>query len=417
MDAETIDDLRRAGVTQAAVLHSIDAVIVLAPRKVYVQLARRPEVKYVAGDHEMQLLNSDARKDTKVTVVRAGRAPLPRAYTGKGTTVAVVDTGIDDRHPDLSGRVVKRLEFANYTYLKNISGGAYSRHVADMPPAVDDMGHGTHVAGIVAGTGVAGRAVDMSGVAPGAALLDIAIGLRGVGSTYSTDYLAAYQWMIDHKDDPRFPGGIGVASNSYGARRNNEAQTEPFAEMVSAAVRRGITVLFAAGNEGPGKDKVLFGANRLPEVITVGAACKSESSCGKNRLAPFSSHGPQVDVVAPGDSIYSTMAATGPIVYSYGAKYDPPPAAATDPVSHANNKAYYWGLSGTSMSTPHVAGIVALMLEANPRLTPAQVRSILVRTAADHGPRGFDIGWGHGMVDAERAVLMARRTPGGRARS
>jgi subtilisin family serine protease len=167
--------------------------------------------------------------------------------------------------------------------------------------------------------------------------------------------------------------------------------------IVKAAAERGIVNVFAAGNDGPDKNTVAPGPNSLEEVITVAASCKSVDSCGAGKIAEFSSRGPQVDVAAPGDNVYSALAkasALGPI-----GEHTPP--------GGPENAFNYVGFSGTSMATPHVAGIVALMLDANPKLRRAQVERILTSTASDRGGKGFDTAFGFGQVNAFKAVRRA----------
>ena len=147
------------------------------------------------------------------------------------------------------------------------------------------------------------------------------------------------------------------------------------------AARAGIISVFAAGNAGPKDNTVALGPNRLREVITVAAACKSEDSCKNGTIANFSSRGPQVDVAAPGATVYSTVALTTPIGRVGAIPADP------------NDAIWYVGYSGTSMATPHVSGIIALMLEANPKLSRYRVQQILNATARDRGKPGFDHAW------------------------
>ena len=120
-----------------------------------------------------------------------------------------------------------------------------------------------------------------------------------------------------------------------------------------------------------------------------------------------------MDVAAPGDNIFSTRPSIGLDGWALGKPFEPifgpfpPPPGTDDPAAGFNN---FFGTSpcpGTSMSCPHVAGIVALIRQANPKLTPAQVQSILNRTATDHGKKGFDTTWGYGMANAHKAVAAA----------
>jgi len=160
---------------------------------------------------------------------------------------------------------------------------------------------------------------------------------------------------------------------------------------------------------------------RIPWIITVGASCKTQgvwsALCpeGPGKVADFSSRGKGVDVLAPGVDIWGAAAKLGfentaftPIgqLTSPGSVAPPPPGSG-NPADEANNRAFYLYGPGTSFATPHVAGIVALMLEANPVLTQQEIEQILQGTAVDLGPAGFDPDNGHGHVDAFKAVELA----------
>jgi serine protease AprX len=342
-------------------------------------------------------------------------------------TVAVIDTGVDYTHPDLADRVVESVNFEPGWFFDMINDGLYSDRLAEATGSpIDTYGHGTFVAGVVAGTGGAGAGADFSGVAPGASLVNLKIAdvHEGLVCDVPCDFgweinaLVAYEWMIENRNDPAFPGGIRVASNSWSIFEV-DSEVEPITLIVKAAAERGIVNVFAAGNDGPDPNTVAPGPNSLEEVITVAAACKTAGyqeteRCRRGQIASFSSRGPQVDVVAPGVSIYSAMAhvsVLGPI-----SDHTPPPGP-SDPAAFAGNAASYFGADGTSAAAPHVSGIVALLLEANPRLTPAEVEGILVATAVDRGNRGFDTSWGFGLVNAHRAVAMAETRAAARGRT
>ena len=402
----TMRRLARAGITHAVRLDTIDAVGVIGPLAAYKTVARWSDVRYVDADSPIRFDNYAAKKDSHVLEVRAGKG-VDSKYNGKGVTVAVIDTGVDSNHPDLTDRVVKAVNFEPAWFFDMINDGLYSDQVAEASGnPIDSYGHGTHVAGIVAGTGAAASGeADMSGVAPGASIANFKIAdtHQGVTCSVPCDFgwemnaLVAYEYAIEHRNDKVYPGGIRIINNSW-STYEVDSEVEPISLIVQAAADRGIINVFAAGNDGPDKNTVAQGPNQLEDVITVAAACKSVDSCGEKQIAGFSSRGPQVDIAAPGDNIYSTAAVS---VYT-------PLGSHASPNGGTDN-AYYVGLSGTSMATPHVSGIVALMLEANPDLKPAQVEKILIATAWDYGDRGFDTAFGFGQVDALKAVAKAER--------
>jgi len=255
-------------------------------------------------------------------------------FRGKGIRVAIVDTGIDLGHPDFAGRILAGKSFVGTSYQ-------------------DDNGHGTHVAGILAGSGVSSRG-RYEGVAP-EALLYVAKVLRGDGSGLMSHVMAGVEWGVDQEAQVinLSLGGIGPCNG-----------TDALSELCDAAVELGVVVCVAAGNAGPGTATV-GPPGCAHQVITIGA------SDDNDQVADFSSRGPTLDgrvkpdMVFPGGGIVSCRARdTG-----MGTPVDD----------------HYTTASGTSMATPHASGTAALLLEAAPALTPAQIKALLQRTAVDLG--------------------------------
>ena len=280
-------------------------------------------------------------------------------YSKDDIVIAVIDTGIDASHVDLDeGKVIGWKDFVN---------GKTSPY--------DDQGHGTHVSSIVAGDGD-GDATK-KGVAPGAALVGIKV-LDSQGSGALSDVEAGVQWAIDNKDTY----GIEIISMSLGSAGSSDG-TDSLSQTVNSATTAGITIVVAAGNEGPG-DYTIGSPAAADKAITVGAA----ADVGENgfNIASFSSRGPTADgrikpdIMAPGYQI--TAAQSG----------------------STNGYVTY---SGTSMATPFVSGTIALMLQENPNLTPQAVKDILRDTATDFGPSGKDSDFGWGMMDGYEAIDAA----------
>lgn len=424
LTADVVARLRDAGVTHAALFPDADAAAIIGPRSAYRRVKGFSDVAAVYPERKFDLSTFQTKETLGVNLIHTGAAPLNTPYTGRGVTVAVFDTGIENAHPDLDDRVAVNLNFELSGILDPITDGEYSQDNAETPAGFDELQHGTLVGGIVAGTGVSAAGADMRGMAPEATLVNFKL-IGEATHEFPSDLvsesnaLAAYQWMLDHRNDPRFPGGIRVATNSWGW---TEEGFEPvaFANILRASVDAGIAVVFAAGNSGPGPDTVSF-PGRLPWLITVGASCKSQgvwsTLCpeGAGQVADFSSRGMDVDVLAPGVDIWGPAAKLGfentvftPVGLATSPGSTPPPApGSASPADEANNRAFYLYGPGTSFATPHVAGIVALMLQANPALTHAQIEQILQQTARDLGPAGFDADNGYGHVDALRAVELA----------
>ena len=315
---------------------------------------------------------------------------------GKGQTIAVIDSGIDATHPDiaLGKTVVQNVKIVGDLDLTGAS--VYLENIADTDTS---SGHGSHVAGTVAGTGEASvndprRSRYYAGIAPQASLVGLGTG-EGINILFALegfDYALANQARY----------GIDVITNSWGSSVSVYDPNSPINKASYEAYRRGMVVAFAAGNDGPTED-TLNPYAIVPWVINVGSGTKAGD------LSDFSSQGvpgdfyKHIDVVAPGSRIHSTralgtpLAATGPIV------------DATDPTYTA----YYASLSGTSMATPFVAGTSALLLEANPDLSPDQVEMILMKTARPMAGYAYhEVGTGY--IDVLAAVDLASKTVGTR---
>ena len=354
--------------------------------------------------------------------------------TGKGIGVAILDSGIDGLYnPDLTYPThtvqnIKVLVNVNdlFTFGKDapkpIRKGA-TVFVENLPNSETSVGHGTHVAGIVAALGTASNGY-YTGVAPGANLIGI-----GTGDVLFIFFaLAGFDYILDHQQQYN----IKVVNNSWGTSGPFDPK-DPINEATKKVASRGITVVFAAGNDGPGQN-TLNPYSVAPWVISVAAGCKigvvdptnSASHCmlddGSNPLVPtnneprahvladFSSRGIpgdplyHPDITAPGVHIVSTRASTGSVLNADDANHD---------VRICNiallNQPFYTCASGTSMAAPHIAGVVALMQEAaGGRLKPDQVRSIMMSTARPL-PEYAEWEVGAGFVDAYAAVMAAKR--------
>ncbi|HKY50543.1 MAG TPA: S8 family peptidase, partial [Candidatus Limnocylindria bacterium] len=307
--------------------------------------------------------------------------------TGRGVTVAILDSGIA-ADPDLVQPTNRILASVNF---------------ADERISRDPGGHGTHVAGIVAGNGTRSEG-EFVGIAPQANIVDVRVLGRNGGGRLSS-VVRGIEWVVANRD----VYNIRVMNLSFGAPVTVSYRTDPLAAAVEIAWRRGVVVVAASGNSGPARDTVVT-PGIDPYAITVGATDDGGTlSTRDDSLAPFSSWGTaesnaKPDLVAPGRRIVSVRA-----VGSFLDTLFP------ERVVTAANGATYLRLSGTSMSTPVVAGAVALLLEREPQLTPDQVKARLIATAR---PYGEDSGVtlpdpsadGSGMLDAA-AALGLRTAP------
>jgi serine protease AprX len=293
------------------------------------------------------------------------------AVNGSGVTVALLDTGVS-QVDDLGNRVDARIDFT-----PNGTGE-------------DEYGHGTHLAGVIAGNGSDsfGR---WRGVAPGAHLISIKVAGPD-GSTDVSVVIAALQWVVTHRD----LYNIRVLNLAFGTDGVQPYALDPLDAAVERAWAAGITVVVSAGNRGSGPGTINKPGDD-PYVITVGAAdLNGTSDRSDDVVAPFSSRGPtqdgfeKPDLVAPGITIVSTRAAGSTIDQQH-------PDAVVDDT-------YFKG-TGTSQAAAIVSGVAALMYDANPSLKPNQVKGMLLDTAFK--TTAYRVGGGAGLVDADGAVLAA----------
>jgi serine protease AprX len=291
--------------------------------------------------------------------------------TGQGVTVAVVDTGIDNL-PDFSGRLLGGVD---------LTGGN--------SPFQDSYGHGTFVAGLIAGNGASSNG-QYSGEAPGARLVSIKVaGLSGI--THLSTLITGLQWAVDHQS----LYGIRILNLSLGYQSRQSTVTNPLDQAVQAVWNSGITVVTSAGNAGP-FDGTILSPGDDPLVITVGALDDMATpSTADDEMNNFSSVGPTTrdgwakpDLVTSGRSVVSLAAPGSAIANQY-------PSARVGPANLVG--------SGTSFSTAIASGAAALVLADNPGITPNEVKARLLGTTAP-GPVGNPFVDGHGALDAYAAA-------------
>jgi serine protease AprX len=350
-----------------------------------------------------------------VQSIRADAA-YAAGFTGAGVGVAIMDSGVNGLNPDIAfpGRTVANVKFiANFADVVEDDGTPRvggELFVANLANTDNTSGHGTHVAGIVAGTGASTGGV-YRGVAPGAHLVGLSVG-EGL-SIVNVMVLQATDWLIEN--GARY--NVQVVNCSWGSNGEFDP-ADPVNEAMSALHDAGITVVFAAGNEGPAEN-TLNRRSVNPDVISVAAACKvnvldptnSQSQCadGRDRIvANFSSRGIpgdalwHPDITAPGVRIVSTR---GYVSAMTG--LDAPSDVQSCNIGIQNLRNYTCA-SGTSMASPHIAGVAALMEQASGgRITPDQTLEVLRSTARPlAGYAEWEVGAGY--ADAYAAALAAR---------
>lgn len=263
-------------------------------------------------------------------------------YTGKGIGVCILDTGIYE-HIDFTGRI-----WAFYDFL------AFKRR------PYDDNGHGTHVAGLVAGDGTASMG-KYRGAAPGCGIISLKV-LDRYGTGSQDDVLRALRWIRENRQRYR----IRVVNISVGTTCNSKRNHARLLESVEQLWDEGVVVVTAAGNQGP-RPGSITAPGSSKKVITVGSSDLLEGRSAISGRGPTAECVCKPDIVAPGNKIMSCVPGKP---YSYGVK------------------------SGTSMSTPLVTGAIACALEKNPALTNTDIKTMLMNSAEDMGlPQNLQ-GWG-----------------------
>lgn len=324
---------------------------------------RLPEVRAIHRDRPVQAFLSES-----VPITGAPIFWTQHGYRGAGTSIAIVDSGIDYTHPDLGGclgagcKVVGGFDFVNN----------------DSNP-IDDHGHGTHVAGVAAADG------ESVGMAPDAQLLAYKV-LNSDGSGYESDIVAAIERAVDPDNDGDYSDHADVVNLSLGTFIREVSV--PFNTAVDAAMAAGALIVVAAGNDGPYFSTVGTLA-MSPRALTVGATDDNDL------LTDFSSRGPSIqdldwaikpEVAAPGDAVCAPRAAGTELA---------PPCLAGDHVQ----------ARGTSMAAPHVAGAAALLRGLHPSLSADETKSLVVNNAVDLGLTAMEAGAGR--IDVVAAAVAA----------
>lgn len=344
--AKRLSLVEQAGGSVTDNLWIIDALSVAVPavevRSLEEKLSSSPYIRSIEKDFDQDWLLQEPPPPSPQEFpgtpslpwnIKRVRAPQAWAVTrGAGVKVAVLDTGADLKHPGLK-----------------IAGGYNAVERGAAPPA-DDVGHGTHVLGIIAAQDV-GRGV--IGVAPEAEAYTVKVLSKGSGNF--TTIIAGLQWCLTYKMD--------VANMSFGAKAGSRA----LAEAVRNAAAAGLTLVAAAGNTD---EPVVFPA-AYPEVIAVGA------SDMKNQVPDWSARGPELALVAPGVEIRSTR---------MGGDYQ--------------------FKEGTSMSSPHVSGLAALLVSAQGKPDPRSIRRFLQAAATPLAQAPAEK-QGAGLPDGAKLVLPA----------
>jgi serine protease AprX len=389
-------EIKRLGGHLGRRLSLINGMVVELPNRVIKQVSDRSEVLTVRYDRPVEMHMNRA-----AVAVGARAATQQWGYDGAGVGVAIIDSGITHFHDDLTYQGLSlKVRVVNSQRMT-----AFVDFVNDNTVPYDDNGHGTHVAGIIAGNGYDSGGA-RAGIAPAAHIVSLKV-LDANGRGVISDVIAAFEWAVVN----RVAHNIRVINLSVGAMVTESYETDPLTLAAKRAVDAGIVVVTAAGNLGKKSNgQPLYGSitapGNAPWVLTVGAS-STEGTAQRwdDVIAPYSSRGPTAidylakpDLVAPGTGIVSLSDPTSDF-YRTKAAYL---------LTGTRNPGYkpYLSLSGTSMASPVVAGTVALMVQANPKLTPNLVKAILQYTAQKYH---YDtMTQGAGFLNSLGAVELAR---------
>lgn len=315
------------------------------------KIAKTDGVKGIYMDQKLKVMALPDEDNTSSSISATKRLiddpRSDKSYTGKGVTVALIDTGADSDHEALAGKILAFKDFVN-----------------NQTSAYDDNGHGTHCASLIAGK-------MGTGVAPGADLVVVKVMDRS-GACYTSDALKALDWCLENKD----LYGIRVISFSVGGENPSEG-VSLLDEACNKMVQEGMVMCVAAGNSGPDDSSIVIPGD-AENVITVGAVDISGEIFKLSSRGPTANGEVKPDLVAQGVDVVSALAWS------------------------KNGKS---SVSGTSMAVPQVSGAAAVLEEADEDLGPADVKRVLLKTADDLGPPGQDNTYGYGALNLTRALL------------
>lgn len=370
-----LDQAQRKGQAEDIQRFWISPIISLkANPQIIRELARRDDVAFIRPDEKIVLQEDfSSITPTSLTATDEWLSNLDMidvdqvqelfGFDGSGVVVANIDTGVDYYHPAL----MKKYRGYNPNGVPNHQGNWY---VVTGEPYIypgDGYGHGTHTMGIILGDDGAGQ---RTGVAPGAKWIAVKA-FTNQGYTYESWLHAAFQWVLAPAGDPALAPDI--VNNSWGSENGSD---ERFRNDVKALRAAGIFTVFSAGNNGPEPGTIGSPAS-YPEAFAVGAVDSVKLPASFSSRGPSSWNEVKPEISAPGVNIFSSFPGGG-----------------------------YVKMSGTSMAAPHVAGVAALLLQANPNLSVDQLEQTLISSAEPLGNIIPNNNSGYGLVNALTAVMQ-----------
>lgn len=405
------------GINQGIQFKSLPIIGVLANKHQIQQLAKFSTVLSIYANRQINYFNANTHQTTGETHSQGIYFEEPDGieFTGKGVTIMVNDTGIDASHQDLffGDTVVENVQALSHSTAIKVAGFSDGQTLQSKVNTDTNSGHGTHVAGTIAGSGTMSNGKYVGG-APDVDL----IGYGSGGGLFLLDTIGGFDFAINNIYSYASP--IKIISNSWGSSGKYEPKS-PVSIATYKAHTLGIMSVFAAGNSGSGEN-TNNPYSQIPWGLSVGAGDKF------GKLADFSSralngesgtfttpdgveweYNNEVSIVAPGVDIISTRGLTN------GASNDRKEVMGRDTIE-AENLTSYAMISGTSMATSHMSAIIALMLEANPSLDNRDIKRILQETATNM-PSYQKWEVGAGFVNAHSAVAAALNVNNGHGRT
>ena len=363
--------LERHGITRFLPLWLINGMALQLTAAQIEEVARLPEVESLVLDQAIELpkivtTQTSVAAQPNIDLVKAP-ALWALGYAGQGVTVAVMDSGVDINHPDLEPR------------WRGGTNSWFDPNGEHPLLPTDKDGHGTQVTGLLLGGSNSGSTI---GVAPDAEWIGVKI-FADDGAAQSSAIHAGFQWLLDPDGNPNTDDAPDLVNNSWGfddLPNLCSALSAEFQADVKTLNAAGIAVVFAAGNTGPGDSSSIAPAN-YPESFAVGSVGTSTSS---TLISTFSARGPSAcdstiypEVVAPGFQLWTS-----------------------DLTDDGVSLASYRMVSGTSFSTAHGSGVMALLLSAFPDISVSTLETALKQSAIDLGTLGADNAYGYGLVDS-----------------
>lgn len=378
--------MSQLGATNRRNLGAFHAGVFRANSRVLQRLAMDPEVAYISPDRSLRtaglLVSAPPSSDYTAATVGADVAQSA-GWDGTGVTIAVIDSGITD-HPDLHDPATGQSRIV------------YNESFVPNTDTLDHYGHGTHVAGIIAGNGSQSggdsNPYSISGIAPNVHLVNLKV-LDTAGGGRDSYVIAALQRAIALKNTYN----IKIVNLSLGRPVYETYSLDPLCQAVEAAWKAGLVVIVAAGNQGRDNSygesgyAMINAPGNDPYVITVGAMnANGTPSKSDDVIASYSSKGPTAidhiikpDLVAPGNKISSLLVSGSMLDVAYPGNEVSPTAYGASSVSQRR----YFVLSGTSMATPVVSGAAALLVQQTPSIKPDVVKARLMKTADKSFPQ------------------------------